>query len=269
MLILSVPLVLAVLAGCESNTIGLLGRIEGHLTTEEDEAVVGHSVDLVRSGEVSRTANTDGTGRYEFVDVPFGDSTIVPHPAPLGFEWDPPQAQVTTSDVETEAIADFVMRVGGQGITGTLQTAAGEPVVDHTVALAQAPEVSSAAAKQFPTVQSAQDGSYVFGGIPPGDYVVAPDPAPVGVFWDPQQRQVSVVQDQVVRDQDFTLRPLVPPGDCGPDAVCGRLTGIDGNPFTGHAIELLSHIDGSVIDSVLSDQDGEFVFPDVAPGEYT
>ncbi len=269
LLIAAAAVASTVFTGCASSRAPDTNSVvHGLCSTTAGALVTGQTVDLRANGATSMSMVTDAGGRYQFDNVAIGDYEVVPRGSPPGFVWKPTQATAIVDRTNLTIEANFELIPGGQGIAGFLRTADGSPVAGHTVNLAQKQGGGASTAQLPQTTTSGPDGAYGFGGIPAGDYVVTPDPPAIGVFWDPQQRDLTVPAGQTVANQDFTLRPVAPPADCGADAVCGTLIDLNGDPFPNHPVDMLSHINGSVIAQALSGADGDYVFPNVPPGEY-
>jgi hypothetical protein len=157
-------------------------RIAG---TVSGDVVAGVTVRL--SGAGTGEATTDGTGHYEFAELPDGSYLVTP--SADGFTFDPASRAVTLAGAD-EASTDFAAaRVPTYSVTGAVS---GAVTAGVTMTLSGAAEA---------TTTTDGTGAYSFTGLPNGSYMVIPS---MGVqAFDPASRAFRV-NGADVGGQDFT-----------------------------------------------------------------
>ena len=173
------------------------GVIEGRVVDDRGDPLVGVSVDAngrnpdafrwtggdEKVDDVSqfesRSAKTDGLGRFRFPDLSGGDWRIVF--TPRGRR-EPLEQEVQLRDGEVRTGLEFVVPLG-LSIAGTLVAVDGKPFVDW-VQLEAVREGDATRARS--SVRVEPDGRFRFEGLPPGDYTVAMVVRPKGQVMPPR-----------------------------------------------------------------------------------
>ncbi|WP_157575036.1 carboxypeptidase regulatory-like domain-containing protein [Jiangella muralis] len=112
------------------------------------------------------------------------------------------------------------------------------------------------------TTSTADDGTYSFAGVAPGDYEVTMTVPDGLVAVGPSTLPADVVAEDAT-GVDFDLMP----DDTEVYEVPGTVTDPDGEPIPDADV-VLEDPDGEVVAETTTDEDGDFVLPDVPAGEY-
>ncbi|MEZ5327484.1 MAG: SdrD B-like domain-containing protein [Verrucomicrobiales bacterium] len=250
-------------------------------------------------GNVIGTATTDGSGNYAFANLPAGDYTVT--------ETDP---SGTTSGTDKDS-ADNDNVIAITGLSGdsldndfadggvTLVAVSGQVRNDTngdgslldsdggisgvTVALWSDPngDGDPSDGTLLGTTTTGPDGSYSFGGLPLGDYVVV-ETDPSGFTSTNDADGAGNTVNMVAADAtsgDSTGNDFL---DSAPGSISGTVwndTGDDNvigagdTGLTGVTVELWADTDGngtpdSLVASTTTDADGNYSFTGVAPGDY-
>jgi len=230
--------------------------------TVRDEASLSGTVTLAGSGAAGvtvtatgpdgvLTTTTDAAGDYSFPLI--GDGTYeIAVVAPDGTVAVTPASRSETVAGDDVSDVDFELaRLGS--VAGTITDDAGEPIGGVTLTVTGPDGTTSAT--------SGDDGQYVFGDLPPGEYVVsvvAPDGTAIE---GPASRTMTITASgDVIIDQDFVLvdSAVTPPptddsdSDSDPDPVAGgtgsdplATTGADSAPFI--AAGLIALVGGALL----------------------
>ncbi len=238
------------------------------------------------------SVTTDDDGSYEFEELLHGDYRI--RAAKPGFlqtlygQRSPgdPAAVISVGERETRTHVDLVLPRQA-AIVGELIDDFGDPVEGATVDVWQIRFQSGrrrlVSVTGGSTAVTDDLGHYRLFGVPPGQYVVsaavgqvstqpggsdisgfAPTYFP-GTTNPGEARLVAVSGSQDVVGVDFALVPL-------PTArIVGRRIGSDGQPMGGSIVLMRSQRSGAIVTPSTGARiyaDGQFEFPNVAPGEY-
>lgn len=152
---------------------GDVGTITGTVTDEAGAPVPNATVEV--AGPTVRTISADASGAFS-IDVVAGDYTITAS----AFGFLPGTATTTVAAGATATVTIALAAAPTYEVTGTVTSSAtGEPVAGATVSLGAPIE----------DVTTAADGSYVFAGVPAGDYRLS---VTAGVCAEPYSQQVTV-----------------------------------------------------------------------------
>ncbi len=241
---------------------------------EPSNGIDGVAVTLVdESGNVIGTVLTDENGYYEFTDLPAGeyivivgsgpDSTVLTTPANDNVSLAPSENYTdadfgfTPTDMEepTGSIGDYVwLDADGEGDQD-------EPmggIFGMTLTLVD--ENGNVIA----VTTTNQDGYYEFDDVPAGTYTIVVGQGPDGtVLTTPANNTVNLDPGQEYTDADFGFTPIVEE----PANIDGVVV-VEGVGIGGIVITLVDE-NGTTIATVMTDENGNYEFPDVPAGTYT
>ncbi len=234
----------AVVAPPGTTTADFVGSyfIAGHVRTPGGAPIPNVAVRLHKGGTLQVSSVTDANGRYYFIRLTNGLYTVTPDPthhmfAPLFQEVPVPTGSNTT---------DFVGTAYTSIISGSLQTAEGDPLAGVTVKL------FAGVVEKGSTVSDAE-GRYTFANLADDNYVVMPQSSKI--TFDPILRVVST-----------------PPGSLtanfvGSYYIAGTLRTAGGAPIPGVSVGLYQ--DGVRQVSSTTSATGRYYFIRLASGNYT
>ncbi|MBU0609396.1 MAG: carboxypeptidase regulatory-like domain-containing protein [Armatimonadetes bacterium] len=234
----------AVVAPPGTTTADFVGSyfIAGHVRTSSGDPIPNVTVRLYKDSALQVSAVTDANGRYYFIRLTNGLYTVTPDPTYHVFNPVSQDVPVPTGSNAT----DFVATAYTSVISGSLQTAAGDPLAGVTVKL-----FAGAVEKGSTTSDAA--GGYSFTNVPDGNYIVRPYSSTVS--FDPATRAVST-----------------PPGSATADfvggyCIAGALRTAGGAPIPGVSVGLYQ--DSTLKVSAVTDANGRYYFLRVTNGNYT
>jgi protocatechuate 3,4-dioxygenase beta subunit len=275
------------------------GAIRGRLTRGDGFPIARANVTasiLPRPGDAPnmtapRNAVTDEDGRYEFTDVMRGQYRIrgsKPGFNDAAYGQSAPTDLGTVVDVaehQTVTRIDFVLP-RYSAISGQVLDDFGDPVTGVSMTVWQI-RFQAGRRRLFSVgaSQSTDDrGQYRIYGMAPGQYLISgeigqlnqggagvdlPGFAPTyfpGTTTVSEARTVGVARSQDVVDVDFALVPLPTV------SITGSRIGSDGQPMSGSLVLAQSQRSGAIVSGRAAGSrntpDGQFEFPNVAPGEY-
>jgi hypothetical protein len=224
------------------------GDVRGVVVDGEDEPVVGAYLALYLEGELLTALRSDGDGKFDFGTLPVGRAEIEAFDARTGLAG----AQVFF-DIEADTVQDvrLVLRDDRGTVEGRVirRTLAGDsPVVGAVVWVSGTP---------FNTLTDAT-GFYRLEGVFAGNRTVLAADVPRGV----QTSAQVTVSGGITSTRDLVFVESVAGG------LAGEVLDTSGNPVAGATIHLAA---GSQNwwNEAITDANGRWVMPNLAPGGYT
>ena len=162
--------------------------ISGKVLTARDRAVPG--VTMTLGGDGSALAMTDGNGRYVFPILGNGTYTVMP--SKTGYAFTPASRTITVNGADKNGKQFTALT---HAITGYVRNPSGVPMAGVTVSLSGDVVI---------TKKTDINGSFRFGNLPDGNYVVTPSKE--GKVFDPVSRDVTMSGENVAR-QNFRRSP--------------------------------------------------------------
>jgi hypothetical protein len=278
------------------------GRIRGRVLSSDSGAPVRRAQVRISGDGANRMTTTDGTGRYEFTELPDGRFTVMAFKA--GYvtvqygQTRPFEAGKPIELAEAQALdkVDIVMP-RGSAIAGRIVDEFGEPVADATVTVLRQ-QWAGGRRRMVNAGRPAQTddlGQYRIYGLPPGDYFVsatyrspealsmdmmmpgAAQPAaarPVagyaptyypGTGSTAEAQKVTIAVGQESQGTDFALIPT----------RLSRITGVvlssEGRPLEGAMISAVPSRGGDFVplsSAGRTSREGAFTLSNIPPGDY-
>ncbi|MBK9462530.1 MAG: carboxypeptidase regulatory-like domain-containing protein [Sphingobacteriales bacterium] len=241
-----------------------------------ETGIPGITVTLYDSnGDVIATTTTDDNGNYVFDNLPAGDYTVVVGSGPDGTNPSTPTSvdvtltpgqDITTVDfgftpIPTGSIGDFVWNdLDGDGVQDPSET--GLPGVTITLYDSNGDVIA--------TTTTDSNGNYVFEGLPAGDYTVVVGSGPDGTNPStPTSVDVTLTPGQDITTVDFGFAPLGSIGDFVWNDTDGDGVQDPGETGIPGIIVTLYDDNGNIIGTTTTDQNGNYVFDNLLPGDYT
>ena len=213
--------------------------ISGVVKNKKGEPADGISMNL--GGDSTDTTQTASDGTYSFTDLMNGKYTITPLPTTEWYYFKPISKNVTVheNDVKNQNFTGkSPCQISGRIIAGTT------PVQGVTVALT---------GKSNDQVLTDADGSYQFGGLQEGSYVVTP--SMTGYVFKATSRKVKIT-DSDIEDVNFSASAL--------HSLSGAVTS-GGSPLPDVTMSLTGKAKAATTTAV----DGSYSFPNLQDGAYT
>ena len=252
------------------NFVDELGRIGGSVTADNDNNDTGDTplanvrVELINNnGDIIATATTDDAGSYEFVGVTPGDYQVRQINLTGYGDVTPTAIDVTIDAGETNADVSFVDELGR--ITGSVTADEDNNDIGDAPLANAIVELIDSNGDVIATATTDDAGIYEFSGITPGDYQVRQVNTPG--YGDVTPTVVDVIIGAgEAKETNFV------------DEEFGKIDGsvsIDNDnndspdaPLANVTLNLLDP-SGTLVATTTSDDEGNYQFSDVTPGEYT
>ena len=209
------------------------GSVAGTVTNQDGNPIEGATVSID-----SQSTQTDATGQYSIDDVGVGTQTVTVT-TPDGAE------RSTEVDIVGGEQADGSLtfeQVGG--VTGVVETSAGEPVPNVPVNVKGIDAATT----------TANDGSFTIDGLAVGTQTLVVDPPEV----DATEVAVDIVSGEQ-QQQDITVDLA--------GTVQGTVITAVGSPYEGATVELVNK-NGQTVGETTTGSDGSYEFTGVQAGEY-
>jgi len=249
-----------------------LGAITGNVSLDTDnddqgeEPIEGVIITLLDDmGNVVATDTTDANGNYSFEGLEAGEYTVVEMDPDGLNSVTPNEIPVTLDPGEIDENNDFIDEPTTD-VSGTvLEDIDGDGIGDEPIE-GVVVELIDEDGLVVATDTTDENGDYNFEDVEPGDYTI--------VETDPNGYD-SVTPNEI----PVTVMPGVP--STANDFVDEQLGSVSGNvsedtdgdemgdtPIEGVIVSLLDDM-GNVVDTDTTDANGDYIFEDVTPGEYT
>lgn len=195
-------------------------------------------------------AGTDADGAYAIGNLPPGSFTVIASASSFGSDL----TGVTLQPGGNVQNVNFTLTPDPGTLSGLVfNQSNGAPLPGATVVVRQATGSGIIAA----TVTSGPDGNFLVQGLSPGSYTVTASLSDFGTG----TTGATVVSDTVTT-ANISLVQLT-------GTISGQLRDPDGNPVTGENLQVrLIDLNGVLIQTLVAQPDGTFVFLDILPGSY-
>jgi hypothetical protein len=280
------------------------GKLRGRVLAADTGAVVRRAQVRINSPDIgTKTAFTDGQGRYEFKDLPAGRFTLSVSKAGFvtmqygqrrPFE---PGRPIELADAQVMEKADVALP-RGSAVQGHIVDEFGEPVAEAVVN-AMRMQYSGGRRRLVPMGRSSttnDQGYFRLYGLPPGEYYVSASVrtmdamvmdvlgggagGPVGsnnnsgyaASYYPgtaspaEAQRITLAVGQELSNLDIQMQPVKLA------RITGVASGSDGRPMSGALVMLMPRAREAVMltpgGTSRTDKDGNFTVNGVAPGEY-
>jgi hypothetical protein len=213
-------------------------------TVKDPNANPASGVAVTATGPVSAVATTNGSGAYSLVGLSPGSYSLTFH---LDGYIDPAPVTVTVVDYGTTVAAPDVALIGPSTVSGTVTDANSAPVAGATVSID---------GPSFAQSTTAIDGTFSFGGLAVGDYIL------------------TVSQPGFV-DATSTVSVTTPGSTVPANVTLSKASKVDvfvgdthAFPVAGAAVTVTSVADGSTLTGS-TDGTGHAIIDGLVPGDYT
>ncbi|MFG6149247.1 carboxypeptidase regulatory-like domain-containing protein [Halobacillus sp. B23F22_1] len=227
----------------------ITGRISGTVQSTGGQAIEGAIVHLLQNGISIASSFSDEMGQYTFANLTPGNYTV--RAAANNFETEALGAQVNAFETTT---INFSLAQNPGTLTGTVVDTGNNPIPGTIVTVRES--VSGAVAG---TGITDQNGEYILTQLAPGIYAVtaAADNIQSATLG-------TVIEPNAISNLNFTLM-------ANPVSINGTVINQQtGDPIEGAQIEVrVLDVNGTVIRNVLTNNFGEFLVDQLAPGTYT
>lgn len=195
-------------------------------------------------------AGTDANGSYTIGNLPPGSFTVIASAPDFGSAL----TGVTLQPGGNVPNVNFTLTPNPGSLSGLVSNGAnGAPLPGATVVVRQATGSGVIAA----TVTSGPDGNFLVQGLAPGSYTVTASLSGFGTG-----TTGATVVSSTVTTANLSLVQLR-------GSISGQLRDPDGNPITGENLQVrLLDLNGVLIQTLVAQPDGTFVFLDILPGSY-
>ncbi|MBM7553900.1 carboxypeptidase regulatory-like domain-containing protein [Thalassobacillus pellis] len=228
----------------------LAGALAGTVQNGSGGAISGGLVSVFQNNILITTAVTDGDGNYFITGLAPGNYTVVI--SAEGFSTNTSAAAIENGQI-TEL--NVVLEENPGTLSGSVFDSSSNPVAGASITV----QLSSGSGIVIATTVTASDGSYTMEGLAPGNYsvVASADNLQSAV------QGVTIVSN-LVSNLDFNLEP-------NPGSLAGQIVNVQtGTPITSANVEVrIIDTSGAIIASVVTDQNGQYVVNQLAPGVYT
>ncbi|USK42072.1 carboxypeptidase regulatory-like domain-containing protein [Cytobacillus oceanisediminis] len=229
-----------------------MGVLTGFVRDENNNPITGGNVTVQLStgtGIIIAVAATDSNGQYTVIGLAPGNYTVVA--TAVNYQSSSQGTAITANSTST---VNFFLAADPGSITGTITNAnTGAPVAAANVQV----RIIDASGAVIAAVLSDSMGDYIVTGLAPGVYTVivsAPN----------FQTNAATVQVQSNQAANGNVALVPDPGQ-----ITGTIiSSIGGTPIAGAVVNITSS-SGSLIASVLTDQNGIFMAERLAPDHYT
>lgn len=221
------------------------GTIAGTVTDESTgNPIPGASINVVQGFTLITSVLTDTNGQYSISGFAPGNYTVIANAPNFSI------AVVGATVIANQTtVVNFALKADLGKIFGTVTDAATNPIPGATVQVRNSFIVMA-------TAVTDSDGNYNFPNLPPDTYTVT---AAASGF----QRQVKIatVTSNQVTVVNFALNST-------PGTISGTVTdAVTTNPIPDATVAIFQGT--TFIDSALTDVNGDYTIPDLAPGNYT
>ena len=222
-----------------------LGAIAGTVTNEASGVPIpGASILVLHNFTIIDSALTDANGNYSIIGLAPGNYTVIAN-AP-NFSIAIVGGTVTANNT---TIVNFALKADLGKIFGTVTDATTSPIPGATIQVRNS----------FVVVETAltdANGNYNFPNLPPGTYSVT-----VSAPGFQRQVKIATVTSNQVTVVNFAL-------NSNPGIISGTVTdAVTTNPIPDATVAIFQGT--TFIDSALTDVNGSYIIPDLAPGNYT
>ncbi|WP_303984580.1 carboxypeptidase regulatory-like domain-containing protein, partial [Niallia circulans] len=241
----------------QSNTVttanSVLNRLAGNLTgtiRDVSNSPISGALVTVFSGNVPvATTTSDASGNYLINNLAPGNYVTVV--TANNFSSQNQSVFILNGEVTN---ASFTLQPDPGSITGTVRDINNTAIIGANITL----QLSTGSGVVVGTTLTNSDGSYVFNNIAPGNYTLV---ATASNFQTATQG-VNVTSNQT-STTNFQLSP-------NPGTLSGSVTNSQtGTPISNANVQIrILDSSGALVSSVFTDQDGNYVIPQLAPGTY-
>ncbi len=237
----------------DNNTVNFLnfslipngGAIAGQVTAAAtNNPIAGAQIEVFDGPILIRSATTNASGNYSVPDLAPRSYIVVA--SATGFETEPEGAEVKAGQSST---VNFSLESSPGTIAGTVtDSSTTDPIEGAVVGVFDGPILIG-------TADTDASGDYTIPGLAPGNYIV------VAIATNFQISFIGAsVSSSSTTTVDFALDP-------SPGTIVGTITNAsNGSPLAGATIEVFDGF--TLIASTLTDPNGNYEVPDLAPGTY-
>ncbi|MGG0853609.1 carboxypeptidase regulatory-like domain-containing protein, partial [Metabacillus fastidiosus] len=233
-----------------TNLTRLAGALSGTVLNNNNEPLANAQVTVFQNNIQVTSAITDVNGNYLISNLSPGSYVIVT----TTDNFITNTVSVTITNGET-TVLNFILQPLPGTLSGQVTDSSGNPIAGATISV----QLSTGTGIIIGSISTDSNGVYTITGLAPGNYVL--NASAVNFQTALSGASISPNTTTIV---NFTLTST-------PGSITGQITNREtGAPIAGANVEIrVIDSSGAVVSTVLSDQNGQYLVNQLAPGSYT